>query len=146
MLSYLLTTPLTYSLMTAHKIDGKWRGHYTYSDNTDAGSSFDAHFEDNKGALSGDIVDDEWLGAALIVGSFSFPNISFTKQYTKLRVSTIDYKGKMSDDGKTMSGTWVIFDSRHPLRGTWHAYRADRQAEKRQAKTSAVKEKPEEVF
>ncbi|MBS1952853.1 MAG: hypothetical protein JST89_01570 [Cyanobacteria bacterium SZAS-4] len=132
--------------MTSHKIDGKWRGHYTYSSSPDSGSSFDARFEDRKGALSGDIVDDEWLGPALIVGSFSFPDVSFTKQYTKLKASTIDYKGTMSGDGKTMSGTWVIFDSRYPLRGTWHAYRADQQAEKRQAKTSAVKEKPEEVF
>ncbi len=132
--------------MTSHKIDGKWRGHYTYSSNTDAGSSFDAHFEDCKGALSGEIVDDEWLGAAVLVGSFNFPDVSFTKQYTRMKLSTIDYKGKMSDDGKTMSGTWVIFESQTALRGTWHAYRADQQAQKLQAKTSAVKEKTDEVY
>lgn len=132
--------------MTFHKIDGKWRGHYTYAYNSDAGSSFDAYFEDRKGALSGEIVDDEWLGAAVIVGSFSFPDIRFTKQYTTRKLSTIDYTGTMSADGKTMSGKWVIYESETSLRGSWHAYRADKGAEKRQAKTNAVKEKTDEVF
>lgn len=132
--------------MTSHKIDGKWRGHYTYSANTDLGSSFDAHFVDLEGALSGEIVDDEWLGAAVIVGSFAFPDVQFTKQYTTVKVSSIDYKGTMSDDGKTMSGKWVIFESEIAIRGTWHAYRADLQQEKRQEKTQAVKEKADKVF
>lgn len=130
----------------SHKIDGKWRGHYTYSANTDIGSSFDANFEDRKGALSGEIVDDEYLGAALIVGSFSFPTVQFVKQYTTIKVPSIDYDGTMSDDGKTMSGKWVIFQSINPLRGTWHAYRIDQQAEKRQEQTTAVKKKSDKVF
>lgn len=129
----------------SHKIDGKWRGHYTYAANTDLGSSFDAHFEDLKGALSGEIVDDEWLGAAVIVGSFGFPDVQFTKQYTTVKVPSIDYKGTMSDDGKTMSGTWVIFDEKR-MRGSWHAYRINQQQEKRQEKTSAAKEKADKVF
>ncbi|CAN5404633.1 hypothetical protein BH10CYA1_BH10CYA1_00830 [soil metagenome] len=130
--------------MTSHKIDGKWRGHYTYSANTDLGSSFDADFEDLEGALSGEIVDDEWLGAAVIVGSFSFPDVQFTKQYTTIKVPSIDYKGTMSNDGKTMSGKWVI--TRPASRGTWHAYRSDKQQEKRQEKTNAVREKTDQVF
>ena len=130
--------------MTSHKIDGKWRGHYTYDANTDLGSSFDAHFEDLKGVLSGEIVDDEWLGAAVIVGTFSFPDVQFTKQYTTIKVSSIDYKGTMNDDGKTMSGKWVIFESELTMRGSWHAYRVDKQQEKRLEKMKAVKEKTTE--
>jgi len=132
--------------MTSHKIDGKWRGHYTYATRPDAGSSFDAVFADNEGALSGEIVDDEWLGAALIVGSFSFPDVQFIKQYTMGKLASIDYKGAMSSDGKTMSGKWVIYESELSLRGSWHAYRIDQQQEKRQEKTKVVKEKVDKVF
>lgn len=132
--------------MTSHKIDGKWRGHYTYANDPDSGSAFNASFADDKGALSGEIVDDEWLGAAVLVGSFNFPDVRFTKQYTSLRVSSIDYQGTMSADGKTMSGKWIIYESALTMRGSWHAYRIDQQQEKRQEKTRTVREKVDEVF
>ena len=132
--------------MTSYKIDGKWRGHYTYASNPDSGSSFDAIFEDKDGALAGEIVDDEWMGAAVIVGSFSFPDVRFTKQYTGIKLASIDYKGTMSSDGKTMSGTWIIFESEKTIRGSWHAYRIDQQQEKRKEKAHAVKEKVDKVF
>ncbi|RTL35687.1 MAG: hypothetical protein EKK48_28830 [Candidatus Melainabacteria bacterium] len=132
--------------MTSHKIDGKWRGHYTYSDNPDRGSAFDASFTDSKGALSGEIVDDEWLGAAVLVGSFNYPTVRFTKQYTTLKVASIDYQGTMSDDGKTMSGKWVIYESELTMRGSWHAYRIDKQREKRTEKGRSEKEKLDSVF
>lgn len=132
--------------MSGHKIDGNWRGHYTYAKQPDAGSTFSAAFEDSKGALSGEIVDDEWLGAAILVGSFKYPDVQFTKQYTTLKVATIDYRGTMSDDGKTIRGSWVIHESETTMRGSWHAYRIDQQLDKRQDETRAEKQKADRVF
>jgi hypothetical protein len=132
--------------MTHHKIDGKWRGHYTYAKRPDAGSAFNASFEDKKGALSGEIIDDEWLGAAILVGSFSFPDVQFTKQYVAMKLATIDYRGTMSDDGKTIRGNWVIHESEMVMRGSWHAYRIDQQMDKRQDETRAAKQKADQVF
>jgi hypothetical protein len=132
--------------MTSYKIAGKWRGHYSYAKEPDRGSAFNAAFDESSGALSGDIVDDEWLGAAVIVGSFNFPDVQFTKQYLHIKVPSIDYRGTMSDDGKTMSGNWVIHDSAMVMRGSWHAYRIDNQHEKKEDKTRARKVKVDEVY
>lgn len=132
--------------MESHQVDGKWRGHYTYASNPDAGSSFDALFEDDESILSGDILDDEALGRATLAGTFSFPEIRFTKTYQDIRLVPVEYQGTMSDDGKTMRGRWTLYDRGHVMRGTWHAYRIDSNQEKKQMKAKAVKEKTEGVF
>ncbi|MBZ0188045.1 MAG: hypothetical protein K8F91_17490 [Candidatus Obscuribacterales bacterium] len=125
-----------------HNIDGQWRGFYAYRNRPDDGSGFDAHFESVAGALTGAIHDDQGLGEALISGSFDFPSINFTKVYVSGTALPIHYVGTMSDDGKSLSGTWLIAHDHIRVTGTWRAHRIDEEYKKSRAKkTSTVKVK-----
>lgn len=128
--------------MAGHTISGSWRGHYTYFYNPDEGSGFDAIFSDDNGTLAGSILDDVWLGEANIVGKFSFPVVTFTKVYKDKGLASIEYKGRMSEDGKTLNGTWVILSEYGSTKGTWSAYRTDEEEKKEDVvKQKKVKER-----
>lgn len=135
--------------MTAHSIVGEWRGHYHDARSPDLSSGFTAFFLETAGRLEASIIDDFWPGKATAAGTFFYPTIQFTKVYvnqgqianvetrdgeTILRIDSytapIDYEGTMSEDGKTMDGTWTI---KEPIfvTGTWTAHRAEAEEEKK---------------
>ncbi len=148
--------------MPMHNIAGEWRGHYQYRRHPDSGCAFSAFFSENAGTLTGTIVDDSFPGKASLTGSFSFPAIQFTKFYAKqgsqienikkqgnTTVYTIakfgnpvEYTGSMTEDGKSMSGTWSITsESGVSTTGTWVAHKFEEEAkEKTKEKASRVKE------
>ncbi len=128
--------------MALHSIVGEWRGHYQYPRFPELSSAFTAFFLEKNGRLDASIIDDCWPGKATGTGTFSYPKISFVKIYVnqsktmmegqfgkskvQIEASTapVHYHGAMSEDGKSMSGTWTISEPSYAT-GTWTAYRAD---------------------
>lgn len=130
--------------MASRNIGGEWRGHYAYPGAPDQGSGFAAFFLEKSGRVDGSVIDDFWPGKATVSGSFTFPNLQFTKVYDKqLKAQSSDkgvltpehflspvlYEGTMTEDGKTLSGTWTIAGPDHVM-GTWTAHRPEDEAEK----------------
>ena len=72
-------------------------------------------------SLSGNILDDGWLGEAQLAGEVVGKHLQFTKQYL-WRSETIDYSGTI-DDEDTMRGIWTIAGTAHTDR--WEARRSN---------------------
>lgn len=119
-----------------HGITGNWRGHYTYRDDPDDGSNFDAILVENNGDLKGNIRDEGILGEAVVSGTFTYPQVTFVKTYYTPGMDPVHYTGTMDGDGKTISGRWQILAraGRPGRNGTWMAHRTD-QEEKKKEKT-----------
>lgn len=135
--------------MSDHSIAGTWKGHYSYRDDPEDGSGFEAVFyEDSKGVLEGHILDDEYMGQATISGVFSYPRVSFTKVYLLPGLSPVEYQGTMSGDGKSMSGTWIITQGSMVVRrGGWKAHRKDDERKKEETRQEEkITEKPLTVY
>src|SRR5690606_33550334 len=118
-----------------------WMGHYAYSNPGMEGSRFEAHFTEAGGRLEGTIQDECVLGEALIFGSLSHPAITFTKIYRDNRYAPIHYSGTVSDDCKSMRGSWNIqgFEGSSGMRGTSSAHRLDGAENKAQDVDTGVK-------
>jgi len=148
--------------MAAHKIAGEWRGHYVHLKRP--GDSFTAFISESGGQIEGTVIDDSGPGPATLTGSFSFPGVVFTKVYNRpgvvrdvekigeqtiVTVRTyfhpIEYEGSMSDDGKTMRGTWVINGEQTLLAGSWTAYRVDEEELSQSKETGERVKRPEVV-
>ena len=144
--------------MATHSIVGEWRGHYQYPKFPELSGAFTAFFLEKSGHLEASIIDDQWPGKATAVGSFTYPNIRFTKTYvnqskTKIEgqigsarveltatTAPIDYEGRMDEDGKSMNGTWII-KSPSLSSGTWTAYRVDEaEADKHEEADKRIKQ------
>lgn len=69
--------------MTEHNVAGEWLGQYRYDKLPTHGGGFTAFFSESGGSIHGNIVDDGSSGKATVNGTFSFPDIRFTKQYVK---------------------------------------------------------------
>jgi len=114
--------------MATKSIAGEWRGHYRYRECPDQGSGFSAFITETAGRIEGTIIDDFKPTNASFTGSFSFPSVQFTKVYSNPAQVTypIEYQGSMSEDGKEMSGTWLLHDINNVCHtGTWIANRVD---------------------
>jgi hypothetical protein len=78
-------------------------------------------------SLSGNILDDCYLGEANITGEVIGRQIQFSKRYVSVRQVPIEYKGTISDDGDSMRGNWsfaykaLAFHS--VASGSWEAHR-----------------------
>ena len=106
-------------------LGGGWLGTYAYKGRreTELPTRFDATFHqaDGSGSFSGTILDDGSLGEADVRGEQSGQGIRFTKEYRQGAVPPISYEGTLSEDGRTMAGTWQIDRKNH---GVWDARRA----------------------
>lgn len=105
-----------------HSIQGSWKGSY-YHDGEGAPHGFEAVFVECTGKIDGNILDHGELGEAMAIGTFSFPCINFTKVYQRKGTKPVNYRGTMSEDGKTMFGTWCLSYTKYY--GTWIASRLD---------------------
>lgn len=102
-------------------LTGSWYGNYYYSSGTVA-YAFEAVLLENDGALTGNILDAMQLGEATVTGHFAQSKVEFTKVYYKGTHAPVQYEGTLSEDGKSLCGTWSIV----PMsRGTWIAWRID---------------------
>ena len=108
-------------------LSGLWLGSYSYPIGLAPTVPFLARIEENGGSLAGSTVEPDMVGApsetleALIRGSRSGASVDFTKTYDgKAGVSnSVDYVGRLSADGNTISGVWSMAE----LDGTFEMHR-----------------------
>jgi hypothetical protein len=108
-----------------HSIAGNWLGQYFYSDGEE-GSSFEAVFIEIGIHVEGSILDDCNPGEALVNGTFTYPELKFTKKYHGSHLLPVEYSGAMNSDGTMLTGTWWIkatSEAEGSTTGTWIARR-----------------------
>ncbi len=117
-------------------VTGGWLGTYAYQGrySWQPPVRFEATFTPGEGGgFGGTILDDGDLGLADVVGSQSGRQVRFTKTYRVTNASgwetaPVEYEGTLSEDGRSLTGTWMIAsggggrrDSR--IHGVWDAHR-----------------------
>ena len=106
--------------MTMTDLTGTWLGTYWEAHNDP--TRFEASLVQGLNVLSGNILDDSWLGEALVAGERSGMGLQFTKRYLSGGHDVVIYTGTIGDDGDTMQGSWRIGQGDR-LVGTWEAHR-----------------------
>lgn len=108
-------------------LSGLWLGSYSYPSGLGPTTPFLATLEDHDGALSGSIVEPNTVGrsseqlGAILSGSRTGASVDFTKLYDAESdaAHAVDYVGRLSGDGNTISGVWSLED----MDGTFEMYR-----------------------
>lgn len=114
---------MTRSSNNNKNVQGSWRGYYTYSSVPSRQFGFEAVLlQGAAGAVEGNILDSGRLGEARVFGSFGYPSLKFTKVYDNKAKAPVHYNGAMSEDGNTLSGTWLITSRSN---GSWVMSRLD---------------------
>ncbi|MEB3340341.1 hypothetical protein [Okeania sp.] len=100
-------------------VNGTWLGTYWQEEYP---TRFEATLVQAGNSLSGNILDDSYLGEAILSGEVIGRKISFFKQYLTGSKYTINYVGTISEDENFMQGEWRInrFDS-----GIWEAHKSN---------------------
>ncbi len=100
-------------------LSGTWLGTYWQQENP---IRFEATLIQAGNSLSGNILDDNYLGEATLSGEVIGRKISFIKRYLIGSQYIINYVGTVSEDENFMQGEWRInrFDS-----GIWEAHRSN---------------------
>ncbi len=99
-------------------ISGLWMGSFAYPGGLGPTTPFLAKIEDHDGALSGSIVEPNTIGPssdhleAVLSGSRQGSSVDFTKVYDGASdaAHAVDYVGRLSADGNTISGVWSLED------------------------------------
>ncbi len=98
-----------------HSVVGGWLGTYRYRglESLRHPVRFEAVFKlSPDGLLCGEIIDDCALGEATVSVFQSGCSVTFSKCYVRgIRFETVgltEYRGTLSDDGKSMRGTWQL--------------------------------------
>jgi hypothetical protein len=99
-------------------VNGTWLGTYWQEG---IPSRFEAVLVQSGRALSGSILDDNYLGEAYLKGEVIGRNISFTKRYLVTSPAPIKYTGTLSANEDYMQGRWNIG---HHFSGAWEARRS----------------------
>ena len=97
-------------------LSGLWIGSYSYPGGAGPTTPFLASLEDHGGTLRGTILEPNTMGrsseqlGAVIHGSRSGSSVDFTKTYDgeSDAAHAVDYVGKLSGDGNTISGVWSL--------------------------------------
>lgn len=99
-------------------LSGTWLGTYWQEGEP---TRFEATLVQTGNALSGNILDDNYLGEASISGKVVGRRVSFTKRYLTKSQGSIDYMGTVSENEDFMQGEWTI---RGIASGSWEARRS----------------------
>jgi hypothetical protein len=97
-------------------VNGAWLG--TYWQNG-VPTRFEASLVQSGNTLSGNILDDGYLGEAQVGGEVIGRSIQFTKRYLSSSPNPIDYTGTIAEDANSMQGKWAI----GRVSGRWEAHR-----------------------
>jgi hypothetical protein len=97
-------------------LSGLWLGSFSYPAGLGPTTPFLARLVDEAGVLGGNTIEPNTMGSgseqleALISGSRSGNAVDFTKMYdgTSDAAHAVDYVGRLSDDGNTVSGVWSL--------------------------------------
>ncbi len=98
-------------------LSGTWLGTYWQQG---LPTRFEATLVQSGNALSGNILDDGFLGEAQVSGEVTGRSLQFTKRYLTPSQASITYTGVLAEAEDFMQGQWQIrrFDS-----GAWEAHR-----------------------
>ncbi|MBD2629596.1 hypothetical protein [Trichormus variabilis] len=98
-------------------LSGAWLGTYWQDGNP---TRFEATFIQSGNTLTGNILDDSYLGEAQLSGEVIGRQMHFTKKYLLHKQTPVNYQGTISEDDDFMQGTWDLgmFGS-----GNWEAHR-----------------------
>jgi hypothetical protein len=108
-------------------LTGNWLGTYWQHN---APNRFEMAIAQGGNALSGNILDDNYLGEAILTGEAIGRNIQFTKKYISGLRESILYQGVLSENEELIQGDWsmqlyspeyVAFSDS----GRWEARRSD---------------------
>lgn len=99
-------------------LSGSWLGTYWQAGTP---TRFEATLIQSGNALSGSVLDDNYLGEAQLSGEVIGRSVSFTKCYFTTSPTPISYIGTVSEDEDYIQGQWNIgkWDS-----GRWEARRS----------------------
>lgn len=99
-------------------VSGSWLGTYWQQGQP---TRFEATFVQGGSHLSGNLLDDSYLGEATITGEVVGRVIQFSKRYLTSATPPIHYIGQVAEDEQSMQGTWQItgVDT-----GSWEARRS----------------------
>ncbi len=97
-------------------ISGLWMGSFAYPRGAGPTTPFLARIEDADGALSGTIIEPNYMGAssdsleAILSGSRHGHAVDFTKAYDGASdaAHAVDYVGRLSADGNAITGMWSL--------------------------------------
>jgi hypothetical protein len=105
-------------------LSGSWLGTY-WQDGTP--TRFELTLLQGGNTLSGNILDDNYLEEATLVGEVIGRRITFTKTYISAFRHRVDYTGVLSEEGDFMQGQWQIISSMQfrAFTGNWEAHRQD---------------------
>jgi hypothetical protein len=98
-------------------VNGTWLGTYWQSENP---TRFEAALVQSGNALTGNILDDSFLGEAQVSGEVIGRSISFSKRYLTTSSAPVDYTGTISEDENFIQGKWKIG---RRYSGVWEARR-----------------------
>jgi hypothetical protein len=104
--------------MSRLDLSGGWTGEYAYPGGIEPTTPFAALIEDRDGVLSGSIVEPNLFGpsgghlGAVIHGYRQESAVDFVKTYDGASdaAHAVDYVGRLSEDGCTISGVWSVAD------------------------------------
>ncbi len=99
-------------------VSGTWLGTYWQEGEP---TRFEASLVQGGTALTGNILDDSYLGEARATGEVIGRSIHFTKRYLTRAAAPIQYSGTISEDENSMQGSWKITGLGS---GSWEAQRS----------------------
>jgi hypothetical protein len=110
----------------AANLSGLWMGSFAYPGGVGPTTAFLARIEDLDGRFSGTTIEPDNISGgreleADIVGNRQGNAVDFTKSYRgdPDRFEPIDYVGKLSADGNSVTGVWSL----QLMNGTFEMYR-----------------------
>ena len=99
-------------------LNGTWLGTYWQSGNP---TRFEIVLLQSGNSLSGQILDDSYLGEAKLSGEVVGRRVSFLKRYLTSSPTSIDYVGTVSEEEDYIQGQWTISGF---YTGSWEARRS----------------------
>ncbi len=98
-------------------VTGTWLGTYWQLGQP---TRFELSLVQHGSHISGRVLDDSHLGGAIAHGDLIGREIRFVKRYISATRHSVEYIGRVSEDGNTMQGQWHIGLL---TEGEWEAHR-----------------------
>lgn len=110
-----------------HDMTGLWHGTFAYPAYQGPTTPFVARIHESGGQLSGTIMEPNTIGwsseelEAVLTGARTGHSVDFTKTYdgSSDAAHSIDYVGRLSDDGSLVTGVWSLEE----MDGTFEMHR-----------------------
>jgi hypothetical protein len=99
-------------------LSGSWLGTYWQYGNP---TRFEMTLVQGGNTLTGNILDNSYLGEAIVTGELIGRKVTFTKRYIGNNHYFINYRGIVSEDEQLIQGQWNINGDK----GKWVARRQD---------------------